>query len=419
VTLALGACGGQGSSAPPASSKAPASIRFTYRDGYSPVFDEFAKAFMKRSPNVTVTTEIFPGAEYFTKLDVLFAGGTAGDLMWVSSIEAFFDHQARGDWLALDPYVKRDKVDLKEWFNGAVEMMRVKGALYALPFWAHPSAIALYYNKDVLASEGVPPPDGSWTFDQALAQAQKLTKRTGAADSDRYGYLPSVALYNGLAQVVRAFGGTVLSEDGKKVQFQTPQATAAAQWLADLYHRHRVAPPSGTSVNPIWDTGRLAMRVALYGTRREARTRPWPINWGVQVSPKGASGSPGAELQTDCNPIAKQTKAPDAAWAFHRFLSGQEIGLQLAQNALLPGARPDVWNHPDLTKDDTHRPFIAAMQTAPPIARAANGRLNDLLKEVDAALLPVWKGDVGVSAGLADVQRRAQIVLDKPPPGNG
>ena len=413
------ACAGREGPAEGPVAQGPVTVRFTYRADQSPTFDEFAAAFTRQSPQVTVTAETFPGADYFTKLDVLFAAGSAADVMWVSSIEAYFDQQARGRWLAVDPYVRRDKVDLKEWFPGAVEMLRVRGGLYALPLWAHPSSVALYFNKDVLAAEGQAPPDGTWTFEQTLAAAQRLARRGGSLETDRFGYQPSVAFYNGMSQVVRAFGGAALSEDGKRAQFQSPPVTAAVQWLSDLFNRHRVAPPSGTSLNPLWDGGRVGMRVALYGTRREARvTRPWPISWGVQLGPQGAAGN-GAQLQTDCTPVAAQSRVADAAWAFQRFLSGQQIGLELARNNLLPGARPDVWNHSDLTRDETHRPFIAAMQTAPPILRPANARLLDLLREVDAAAAPIWRGEVGVPDGLAEVNRRAQAVLDQPAPGPG
>jgi ABC-type glycerol-3-phosphate transport system substrate-binding protein len=419
AALAVACAGGAApAGAPPA--RGPVTVRFTYRANYSPAFDEFAAAFTRQTPEVTVAPETFPGADYFTKLDVLFAGGSAADVMWVSSIEAYFDQQARGRWLALDSRLRRDKVDLKEWFPGAVEMLRVKGALYALPLWAHPSSVALYYNKDVLAAEGIAPPDGTWSFEQTLAAAQRVARQTGSPDADRYGYQPSVAFYNGLSQVVRAFGGAALSDDGKRAQFQTPPVTAAVRWLAELFTRHRVAPPAGTSLNPLWDGGRVGMRIALYGTRREAQvTRPWPISWGVQLGPRGAAGTGGAELQTDCVPVGAHSGVADAAWAFHRFLSGQQIGLELNRNNLLPGARPDVWNHPDLTRDETHRPFIAAMQTAPPIARPANARLLELQREVDAAAAPIWRGEVSVPDGLVELNRRAQTVLDQPPPGPG
>jgi hypothetical protein len=57
------------------------------------------------------------------------------------------------------------------------------------------------------------------------------------------------------------------------------------------------------------------------------------------------------------------------------------------------------------------------MQTAPPIARPANSRLLELLREADAAMTRVWRGEVGVADGLADASRRAQTIVDKPPPG--
>ena len=37
-------------------------------------------------------------------------------------------------------------------------------------------------------------------------------------------------------------------------------------------------------------------------------------------------------------------------------------------------------------------------------------------KELDAAMAPVWKGEASVADGLADANRRVQVVLDKPAP---
>src|SRR5947209_8635645 len=73
----LAGCATPGASPAPAASKAPVTIRYTYRAGYEPTFDEFALAFTQQEGNITVTTEMFPGADYFTKLSVLFASGTA------------------------------------------------------------------------------------------------------------------------------------------------------------------------------------------------------------------------------------------------------------------------------------------------------------------------------------------------------
>jgi multiple sugar transport system substrate-binding protein len=411
------ACGTRQPAAPASGAKAPAALRFVYRAGQEAAFEPYVQLFVQQSPQVKVTTESYAGAEYFTKLSVLFAGGTPGDLTWVSSTEAYFDYVVRDRWLGVDALVKRDKVDLKQWFAGSVEMLKVGGALYALPLWSHPGAVGLYYNKEVLAAQGVPAPDGAWTFDKALEHAQRLTRRTGGADGDAYGYLPATLFQNGLGQVVAAFGGTPTPAAGKTLQLQTPQAQAAAQWLADLAFRHQVAPPPGTNTNTVWSSGRLAMRIGIYSLRLTARAQPWPINWGVNLSPKGAGGT-GADLRTDSTPIAKTTPAPDAAWELHRFLSGAEIGLRLARDGFTPGARPDVWTHPELTVDETHRPFIAVMQSAPPLAvRAANGRLLELFKEVDEAMAPVWRGEVTAAAGLADAQRRGQLILDLPAPG--
>ena len=50
----------------------------------------------------TVASQYFTpnNQEYFQKVAVLIAGGTQGDLVWMSSIEGYYDYASRGTWLA-------------------------------------------------------------------------------------------------------------------------------------------------------------------------------------------------------------------------------------------------------------------------------------------------------------------------------
>ena len=414
----LAACGQAAqSTAPPADAKKPAQLRFAYRSGYLTVFDQFAAEFQKKAPHITVTTEPIPGDVYTDKLNTGFSSGAAADLTWIPGISGYFDFALRKQLLDVDPYVNRDKLDRNQWFAGALEMMRVGGKLYSLPLWAHPSAVGLYYNAEILQREGQAPPDGTWTFEKTLSVAQRFSRQSGGPETSTFGLVPTRGLPNGFSQLLRAFGSRAYSPDGKKAQFSTPQAIEAAQWVADLYQRHRVSPPSGLNPDP-WRDGRVAMRIDLYGARNAARnaSTPWLFRWGAHLGPKGAGGY-GAELQTDANAIAAQTKFTDAAWEFHKYMSGREAGLALVKGSLLPGARPDVWTDSEMSKDATHTPFLAVMKTAPPLDRPANFRIAEVQRLVEPELNKIWDGKSTVRDGLAEVQRLAQQVVDQSPPG--
>jgi ABC-type glycerol-3-phosphate transport system substrate-binding protein len=60
-------------------------------------FEKFIAAFKETHPEITIEGEYFAGAnqEYFQKIAVLFAGGNPGDLVWLSSLEGYYDYAAR------------------------------------------------------------------------------------------------------------------------------------------------------------------------------------------------------------------------------------------------------------------------------------------------------------------------------------
>src|SRR5205085_2481968 len=128
--------------AAPAGAAAPVTLRFNNRTGVeAEIFTDMAKAFQEKNPNVSIKNESFAGAnqEYFQKMAVLIAGGTEGDLVWMSSIEGFYDYAARNVWLPVNDLVARDKIDFGQWYKSAVDMMSLGGKMYGLPLWSHPS----------------------------------------------------------------------------------------------------------------------------------------------------------------------------------------------------------------------------------------------------------------------------------------
>ena len=58
------------------------------------------------------------------------------------------------------PFIKRDGIDLSEYYKTAVDCFRYKGNLYALP--VDFMTVALYYNKTMFNKENLSYPDESW-----------------------------------------------------------------------------------------------------------------------------------------------------------------------------------------------------------------------------------------------------------------
>jgi multiple sugar transport system substrate-binding protein len=383
------------------------------------IFEGFISQFTEQNPNIKITGQYFTptNQEYFQKVAVLIAGGTQGDLVWMSSIEGYYDYASRGTWLAVDDYAAKDAIDNSAWYPAAVSMLKIGDASYALPLWSHPSIVGLYYNKDLLDQNGIEVPDGTWTTDTLAATAAQLTKRTGDT-ADVLGYAPAVEYFNGLCQVIPSFGGEPISADGKTMTLTEDKAKAAIQWLADLFVTSKVAPTQSsnyyTDTQNLMLSQKLAMKANGYWGRWDAKAN-WKFNWSVAPIANGPAGNTGAMLQTDSVPISKSSKHPDEAWLFHKFTSTKDAGMFLWQQNYLPGSRADVWEDPTLMADPTHAVYANLMKTASPLYRPANFRFREFEIAINQALTNAWLGQKSVDDAIADATKAGQAILDKGP----
>jgi multiple sugar transport system substrate-binding protein len=169
----------------------------------------------KYGPDVTVTIEGFPGTEYFQKINTLAAGGTIGDAFWISSIEGFYRLAATGVISPIDDLVAATGYDLTQHYELCVNAMKLNGKLYGLPQLAHPGRVGLFYNKPVFDAAGVSYPDDTWTYDDLLEAAKKLTDPA----TKQYGFVANGQLGPAVAQDWMQYnsqlGGSILGADGK------------------------------------------------------------------------------------------------------------------------------------------------------------------------------------------------------------
>jgi len=378
-------------------------------------FEALIALYRESHPDVSIEGQYFSGAnqEYFQKLAVLFAGGTEADIVFLTSIEGYYDYAARGQLLNLDDLIARDAVDLSEWFAAAIEMDKVDGSTYALPLWAHPSIVGLYYNQDLLDAAGIGTPDDTWTLDTLLDNAEALTKRQGRA-VEQFGLSPAHEYFNGLTQLVDSYGGDALSEDGTTLTLDSEESRAAVQWLADAFQGRSVSPlPGQQDRAQLMSSQKIALYAGGYWERWSARTA-WEFNWGVVPMPVGPAGTNGPTLQTDMLPISAHSDQQDAAWEFHKFLSSKEAGLKMYELNAIPSARADVWSDPILTADETHAIWAPLMDAAGPLRYPANLRLREFEINVNQELSNIWLGNKDVDQGIADTISSTQKILDQP-----
>lgn len=435
----LAACGGApastsnapaGGNAPAAgSTPAPAAaadavpIRFHARIGAQEdaLYDMMMPKFMEANPKIALTKESFPGAEYAAKISTLHAGGTLGDVLWSALGGALIQyHYGQGIIQPIDDLVKGQNIDLSQWYKGCLDAVTVDGKLLGLPFKAHPGMAVVYYNQTALEAAGVPVPTKDWTIEQQLEMAKALTKTEGDRVT-QFGYFPNTS-WKGFVTILRAFGGELLSEDRTKFQLNSAEGQAATQWLYDLFHTHKVAPKpnqiTGTgpdAPNQMWASGVVALYQGGTSVANLGSTIGDKFKWMAVGNAKGPSGVGGSDFEADCYALSKNTKNPEQAFEWIKFLTNQESGKQLGIIGGTIGGRPDVYGDADLLKINYRQVFKELMDNAQASRITANWRQGEAETALVQLTQPLWTGEAKPDkAFLDDVTAQIQTIMDKP-----
>ncbi len=147
----------------------------------------------------------------------------------------------RGVLLPLDRFLANDTPTFTESFYPyLLGQFRGNGGLYALPASAEP--LLLHYDARYFAQENVPPADESWDWDDLVAHAKKLTRRSEDGELLRWGLMSHMqgfwwALWQNEADVFDMTTG--------RCRLQEPAAGEALRFCYDLLHTHRVSPAIG------------------------------------------------------------------------------------------------------------------------------------------------------------------------------
>jgi multiple sugar transport system substrate-binding protein len=358
ATVLLAACGG-GSSSPSASQATPggsaagSTTASASPVAYSgpPVTIEYAiwgdpqeitsqkkivDAFHKTEPNITVNVTVADWEAYWDKLQTGLAGGAAPDVFAMDG-PLFPDYQSREVLLDLKPYITAEGYDLTQLADqGVADFTAADGGQFALP--RDLNTIALYYNKKMFDAAKVPYPDETWDWNKLVEVATKLTKDSnGDGKTDQWGfYTETTDMENYWLALVWQNGGDVLAADGKSTVINTPEAAGGIQFLQDLIYKHKVMPdPAITAeTGDAFEQGKAAIEANgswLVPTHTAAG-----LDFGIAPLPKGPAGQ-----ATSVNPtgavVFKGTDAPDAAWAFVKYLASPAAQEQLMQlHASLP-----------------------------------------------------------------------------------
>ncbi|WP_082957383.1 sugar ABC transporter substrate-binding protein [Mycolicibacter heraklionensis] len=293
-------------------------------------------AFQHEHPDIRVRT-ILAGGDPTQQMSTFCAGGKCPDVLmaWEFNYAGLAD---RGVLLDLNTLLERDRQFAAALRSDSIpalyETFGFNGGQYAFPEqW---SGAFLFYNTKIFADAGVPPPPGRWdtpwTFDEFLATAAALTRRSENGRVTQWGFVDtwsppySAALFgmnNGVPWAVPRVNPTHLN-------FDDDDFLAGIQFYSDLSNVHRVAPAAADtqsiSTMGLFTAGNAAMALGGHW-RYQTFVQAQELEFDVAVLPTGpAAAAKGRAAQSAIGStglaIAADSRHREQAWEFVKFAAG-------------------------------------------------------------------------------------------------
>ncbi len=335
----LGACAGPGASdSGQAGAKAdapPATIRWT--DDNSQQSQSFATEFNTRFnakyPRITAVLEPFTGSSWKERSEKYTAMAVAGEMPEVVWFSATFlrPFLIKGTARELDSYIKKDwkQTEIDDFYKGPFDGMKIDGKQMAIPVTINNNI--MYVNKNHLREAALPYPSDTWTREQFLDYAQKLTKRGG----ERWGFDMHFDNLDRNATWIMMNGGEPHDvKDGPmvtKLTYDTPKAIEGLQFIHDMRWKHQISPlgndqRGGLGGVDAFLNGKTSIFMVATNDAGNisAKAPALGLDWDFLALPKGAGGH-GARVSMDGYVIDKQSKVGDQAWTVVKEMLSPEI----------------------------------------------------------------------------------------------
>lgn len=342
----------------------------------SPTFDDYVKStiarFNETYPGVTVKWEDHQ-ATFQDDLRNSFAAGNAPDVINLSISEGWVsDYATQGLLMPLDGALPETVVG--QYFPNLWDQQMIDGKHYQLP-WYQGINVDLV-NKQLLDKAGVKVADFPKTVQELPALCKTIKEKTGTLCDIR------LTTNDLLAQMTYEGGVKVISDDGKKFTFDSPEAVAWLQMYVDMVKAGTV-----DKTVLVTDQDRVGLDLftsgsaAFYATGpnliRDVRANN-PALYGyldVVPAPVGKSGVVGKGLMALS--VKKDTKFPNASLALAEFFTNPKSMLEFAKIVSVYPSTPASYDDPFFSAKP-----VAIEDAAKPYAKDAVSKLADILPTV-------------------------------------
>ncbi|HEX2327014.1 MAG TPA: extracellular solute-binding protein [Chloroflexota bacterium] len=413
LAAACGPAGGGAGEGAPAASQGPVKLVLLHAwdEARLPLMEKMRDEFQQRNPRITVdfdltTTASGMASPRVQKLVTAVAGGAPPDvtMLWRGELPSL---ALQGVLQPIDQQISRDRFDPKIYYEAEWQTSRYQNKAYALPNVSAGGWYLVHYNRDHLKEGGYQPDQAPSTWGQAGEALKKLTKteggritRLGGARAGGVGGFILYTLNN---------KGKYLTEDGRKVQFDSPETVEALEWMQGFWEpvggaaaitAFNQAYPTTAAQSP-FTTGNQTFTVTNPSQIFHIRANNPGLDFGVALPPSGPKDSGGKSFIRGgwSYGIPGGVKHPYESWLLVRWLSAtKEAAGWFMQQQLRPSPMKEV---------NEDRSYVEKLPTVWPQL------LKAMEKDVAVPITPV-DGEIDriLNQLITDVDQRKGAVRD-------
>lgn len=260
--------------------------------------------------------------------------------------------------------------------------------------------------KKFLMKRGVPYPDDTWDWNKLKEVAKKLTDK----DKSIWGYAALMGNQGGYYDFIWQNGGYIISDDGKSVGFDQPEAIDALNYNISFI-KEGLSPTQAqmteTAASELFSSGKVAMMFDGPWMVQEYKNNP-DIN--VAVVPKGKQRA--VAIHGLANVIAANTKHKDAAWKFVQFLGSKEAAEIFAKTGTVIPAyngTQDAWIQ--AVPNINLQAFIEGVDYSVPLPSVKS--TGEIWQYETDVLKKVWSEEESVEDAVKELTEKANEALSK------
>ncbi|MCL2796154.1 MAG: sugar ABC transporter substrate-binding protein [Microbacteriaceae bacterium] len=406
---ASSAGGGSGDSYTPAAKNTSANLTYAVWDQTQvAAIDANLKGFNAEYPNIKVTVSVIPWGDYWTKLQTEASSNSMPDLFWMNGPN-FQLYASNGKIAPITGEVKAGAIDPKNYSSSLDDLYNYKGVQYGVP--KDFDTIGMWVNKALFQEAGVALPSANWTWADFQSDALQISQKLKSKGI--YGITAGMDGQTTYYPTIFQAGGYVISPDGKKSGYDTPETEAGLQFWTDLI-KNGSSPNMKQLTETAGDQWFVSGKSAMFQGGSWARTEigSSPIAKDVQVYPLPTGKVAANVIHGVSNVVAAGSKNLAAARALQVYLASRTAQQQQGDmGAVIPAFTGTQTAFANSMPGVNLQVFLDEVQIAKPFPVSKNTAAWNTL---ETNLLPdAFDGTKSVSAVGSDLATQMNAALAK------